>query len=82
MTALHADASAAAHGDLDAALLSAHAVGDGIRLADLYRAAGMAASAAQARAFYLTHAMVHALEAGLPDAEEIRAILRRMGAEP
>ena len=63
---------------LDQRLLAAHAGGDPKTLARLYREAGEATQDT-ARAFYLTHAMVYALEAGLPDAICIEADLRAMG---
>ncbi|MDQ2095602.1 hypothetical protein [Rhodalgimonas zhirmunskyi] len=64
---------------LDARLLAAHAVGDAHALAPLYREAAAQAKDDTARGFYLTHALVFALEAGIPEAEEIAAQLRRMG---
>ena len=70
--------------DLDARLLSAHAAGDGAALAALYAEAGdlMACGGdADAAGFYLTHAYVFALEAGLCVAEDLRLRLVAMGRE-
>ncbi|WP_375174804.1 hypothetical protein [Pseudooceanicola sp.] len=64
--------------DLNHRLLAAHATGNPAALARLYREAGEATQDT-ARAFYLTHAFVFALEAGLPDATEIEADLQSMG---
>lgn len=64
--------------DLDHRLLSAHAGGDPATLAGLYREAA-GATQDTARAFYLTHALVFALEAGLADATAIEGDLRAMG---
>ncbi|MEL6586806.1 MAG: hypothetical protein AAFY65_17305 [Pseudomonadota bacterium] len=64
--------------DLDAALLRAHAEDDRAALITLY---GQAAQCAvgTAKAFYLTHAWVFALEAGDPRAPELETVLARMG---
>lgn len=64
--------------DLDHRLLAAHASGTPATLARLYREAGEATQGTP-RAFYLTHAFVFALEAGLPDAAAIEADLQAMG---
>lgn len=66
--------------ELDAALLAAHAAGNRAALIDLYRQASEAAETGQARAFYLTHAYVFALEAGAPEAEALRDGLRALKA--
>jgi hypothetical protein len=66
---------------LDARLIAAHAAGDGARLAALYEEAAHAAAAEDARGFYLTHALVHALEAGSPRAAALRAALVALGRE-
>ncbi|MGR3435537.1 MAG: hypothetical protein ACU0CO_11720 [Shimia sp.] len=50
--------------DLDARLLAAHAAGDGAALAALYAEAAAGAEGERSW-FYLTHAYVFALEAGL-----------------
>ena len=63
---------------LDRQLLDAHAGADGRALARLYAsAAGQARGEAQA--FYLTHAWIFALEAGVPEAEALGASLRELG---
>ncbi|MEM9475662.1 MAG: hypothetical protein AAGA71_10225 [Pseudomonadota bacterium] len=72
------------NGDLDAALLAAHAAGDRGALVRLYAQAGDAAEAEGAReraAFYLTHAYVFALEAGDPKAKTLHARLKGWGRE-
>ena len=74
------DAGDAGRAALDAALLRAHAAGDRTALAGLYaEAAGTVAG--PAAAFYLTHAYVHALEAGDPRAEGLRTRLVEIGAD-
>jgi hypothetical protein len=65
---------------LDSALLAAHERGDGAALAALYGEAGARAEG-DAAAFYLTHAYIHALEAGEPRAAELHARLKAMGRE-
>ncbi|QBY00722.1 hypothetical protein E2K80_08235 [Rhodophyticola sp. CCM32] len=65
---------------LDAALLAAHEAGDRAALIRLYMAASEAAETPQAQSFYLTHAYVFALEAGAPEAADLRQRLRDMGA--
>jgi hypothetical protein len=67
-------------GDLDAALLAAHAAGDHAALITLYAEAAGAATGVAA-AFYLTHAYVFALEAGDPRAPDLKARLVARGAE-
>jgi hypothetical protein len=70
----------AAAAGLDARLLAAHASGDRDALVELYaRAAGDADGIA--RAFYLTHAYVFALEAGDPRAAGLKARLVALGAD-
>ena len=64
---------------LDTALLQAHAAGDRAALVTLYTQA--ADTSKTARAFYLTHAYVFALEAGDPRAPALRARLVDLGAE-
>ena len=63
---------------LNERLLAAHDAGAPAPLALLYaEAAGSAAG--EAAAFYLTHAWIYALDAGLPDAEDYETRLRRLG---
>ena len=56
-------------------VLDAHARGDGVALAGLYTQAADAADDIDASCFYLTHALVFALEAGLPEAATLNARL-------
>lgn len=67
--------------DLDARLLAAHAVDDRAALIRLYEEASGVAASPVARNFYLTHAYVFALEAGVPEAQTLRARLVEYGAE-
>ena len=67
--------------DLDQRLLAAHAANDRTALISLYTEASEAAEHPVARNFYLTHAYVFALEAGLPIAAELRARLVEYGSE-
>jgi hypothetical protein len=67
--------------ELDAALLAAHASGDRRALVDLYTKAADTTPSAEAAGFYLTHAYVFALEAGLPEAATLRARLKAEGRE-
>ena len=74
--------TAAALAPLDAALLVAHAAGDGRRLAVLYGEAADTLAAdgeLEAACFYWTQALVFALEAGMQDAERHAATLRGLG---
>ncbi len=64
---------------LDARLLAAHAGRDGRALIALYQEAAASVTDETARAFYLTHALVFALEAGAPEADGIAAALHAMG---
>ena len=68
---------------LDEALLAAHVAGDNETLVRLYREAGEAALPRDEiqGCFYLTHAYVFALEAGLAEAEDLRAVLVARGRE-
>ncbi len=66
---------------LDDQLLAAHAAGDRPALIRLYEQAANAAADLDAACFYLTHAMVYALEAGDPHAETLRARLIAEGRE-
>lgn len=67
---------------LDAAIIAAHDRGDPARLSELYQKAATALEAAgdtDAACFFLTHAYVFALEAGLDDADRLRTILQDRG---
>ena len=69
---------------LDAALLKAHAEGDGRALARLYtQAADLSEQSGDhdAMCFYLTHAYVFALETGAPEADALHARLKAEGRE-
>ncbi|MCV3271043.1 hypothetical protein [Roseobacter sinensis] len=68
--------------DLDARLRAAHEAGDGAALVTLYREAAEQAPDDDARAFYLTHAYVFALELGSPHTDALRLALITMGREP
>ena len=65
---------------LEAALLDAHRQGDGAALARLYAEAAEVHEGERA-AFYLTHAYVFALEAGLDIAAAYHAKLKSWGRE-
>ena len=65
--------------ELDAALITAHEAGDLPQLVALYSQAAEGASGEEAQAFYLTQAMVFALEAGDPKAQALNAQLVAMG---
>ena len=69
--------------DLDDALLAAHIAKDNATLVRLYRQVGEAALDADEvqGCFYLTHAYVFALEAGMAEAEDLRVILAARGRE-
>jgi hypothetical protein len=64
--------------DLDARLLAAHGRGDPRALIALYAEAADAAGDADARGFFLTQALVFALETGDARARDLR---RRLAAE-
>lgn len=66
---------------LDDALLAAHAAGDRSELVALYTTAADQANAVEATSFYLTHAYVFALEAGMAEASRLKARLVAMGRE-
>ncbi len=66
---------------LDNALLAAHAADDRAGLVALYTQAADQANAIEATSFYLTHAYVFALEAGLDQACDLKARLVAMGRE-
>lgn len=67
--------------DLEARLLAAHKADDRTALAALYQCAAQQAPDENARAFYLVHAYVFALETNHLDRENIRGQLQRMGRE-
>ncbi|MGR3540209.1 MAG: hypothetical protein ACU0BS_02095 [Hasllibacter sp.] len=73
------DALRAALGDGDDALRAVLRDGDDAGAARLYARAARSAPSEDARAFLLTHAMVHALAAGDPLAARAEAQLRAMG---
>jgi len=66
---------------LDARLMDAHARADKTALAGLYAEAASIAGDIDQRAFFLTHAYVWALDAGLEDAARLRSELVAMGRE-
>jgi hypothetical protein len=68
-------------GALHAALLAAHAKNDRATLIGLYTDAADVAAEPGARAFYLTHAYVFALEAADPRAAGLKARLVAEGAD-
>lgn len=68
--------------DLDARLLAAHEADDRTALVQLYSEAADLAENDDARAFYLTHAYVFALDIGAPQAEALRQALVALGREP
>ncbi|RVT85660.1 hypothetical protein DXV76_07875 [Rhodobacteraceae bacterium CCMM004] len=79
-----ADAPSADDRSLDRALCAAHARADAGALIRLYDAAAqrrLADGRLDAACFYLTHAYVHALEAGSDQASAFRARLRDHGRE-
>lgn len=67
--------------DLDARLLAAHTAGDAQGLVALYTEAAQASADDNARAFYLTHALVFALETNHPHASPLRSALVAMGRD-
>ena len=66
---------------LDTRLLAAHAARDAAALVTLYAEAADSAPDPEARAFYLTHAMVFALETGHANSDALRARLVAQGRE-
>lgn len=66
---------------LDDRLLAAHDTGDPATLAALYTIAADEADEENAKGFFLTHAYVFALEAGLEQAPGLRERLIAMGRE-
>lgn len=67
--------------ELDQRLVLAHGQGDGAALVDLYSEAAAATRDENACAFFLTHALVFALETEHPRVAEIRSRLRQMGRD-
>ena len=67
--------------DLDAALIAAVAGGDKPLISELYEQAAADATDWAASAFFLTHAYIYALDAGLPQAADLRQRLVEMNAE-
>ena len=67
--------------DLNTRLLAAHAKDDRAALVALYTEAADHAHDTNSACFYLTHAMVFALELGLPAAEDLRRRLAEHGRE-
>ena len=67
--------------DLDARLLAAHDRGDAPALVALYQEAALATQDETAKGFYLTHALVFALELGHPETAELRKKLVAMNRE-
>jgi len=68
--------------DLEAGILSAHVCGDSVSLARLYAVAAEAFARegdTEREAFFLSHALVFALEAGVPEAEGFAGRLRAAG---
>lgn len=66
---------------LHEALLAAHLKNDREALVRLYERAADTSEDKDAKGFYLTHAYIFALEAGLPIADELRTRLVHMGRE-
>ncbi|GAA6190790.1 hypothetical protein [Phaeobacter sp. NW0010-22] len=66
---------------LETDLLKAHEKGDQISLVALYRQAAEQTADPTARAFFLTHAYVFALESGLAAAQDIHLQLVALGCD-
>ncbi|MGR3814225.1 MAG: hypothetical protein ACU0AU_09035 [Cognatishimia activa] len=64
---------------LDARLLKAHERDDKPALVALYTEAAECAAAIDAKAFYLTHAYVFALDIGAPEATSLQRQLKELG---
>jgi hypothetical protein len=64
--------------DLDARLMNAHETGDKPELVTLYTEAACQTDDDNARAFFLTHAYVFALEINHPDVANIKSQLKAM----
>lgn len=67
--------------DLDARMIAAHKAKDQAALIRLYTEAADATNDLDAECFFLTHAFIFALEAGAPQAPELRARLIAQGRE-
>ncbi|MEM9104869.1 MAG: hypothetical protein AAGC96_04370 [Pseudomonadota bacterium] len=70
--------------DLEAALMEAHRLEDGRRIAELYCEAGEQAEAAgqsEQASFYFVHAYVFALQEGMDLADMLHARLKARGRE-
>ncbi len=65
----------------DTRLAEALALGDTAAIVKVYEEAAEAQGNDQASAFFLTQAYIHAVEAGLPEARNLRAKLVKMGRE-
>ena len=71
--------------ELEAEVMTAHARGATADLARIYREAALAREAGgdvEAACFLFTHAYVFALEAGLPEQDDIARRLEHYGREP
>lgn len=66
---------------LNTALVAAHEVSDGARIAALYAEAGQTATSEDEAAFFWTNGYIFALEAGLPLADRLHCELVRLGRE-
>ncbi len=67
--------------DLHSRMLSAHEAQDRMALIKLYAEAADSVNDVDASCFFLTHAYVFALEAGVPDAKALHARLKHHGRE-
>ncbi|MFY0660141.1 MAG: hypothetical protein JXR15_06570 [Shimia sp.] len=67
--------------NLENLLLAAHDADDKVALVLLYEEASAAADTPEAKGFYLTQALVYALEIGHPKAADLRQKLRATGRE-
>lgn len=65
--------------ELETALLAAHEAEDATALVTLYTLAAETATQDEATGFFLTHALVFALEAGDARAPDLRSRLAAMG---
>ncbi|SLN61938.1 hypothetical protein PEL8287_03361 [Roseovarius litorisediminis] len=67
--------------DLDAQMIAAHEAHDQEALIRLYTQAADTANDLDASCFFLTHAYIFALEAGVPQARDLHARLKTHGRE-
>ncbi|WP_101066665.1 hypothetical protein [Roseovarius salinarum] len=67
--------------DLDTRMIAAHDAGDNRALVALYTQAAESMNDVDASCFFLTHAYVFALEAGVSDAQGLHARLKAHGRE-